>query len=216
MSDHATHDTATHKTDGTDLRGEQLAQAAALASRVLSTTDIASYGDPTPCTEHDVADLVNHLVFGFELATTSANRVSWGEELTADTVAPSLRNQPQEDWARLGVEESKKAGRAWLDPATWDGETTMGSTPMPAAMVGGMMVSEFVVHGWDLATATGQDFGCPEALAATAVSATGGIAQMGRDGGWYGPEVQVGEDASTFERLLAMTGRDPSWRRPPG
>jgi len=38
------------------------------------------------------------------------------------------------------------------------------------------------------------------------------LAQMGRDGGWYDPEVPVPADAPAFDRALGLTGRDPAWR----
>jgi hypothetical protein len=37
------------------------------------------------------------------------------------------------------------------------------------------------------------------------------IAPMGRDGGWYGPEVPVPAVAAAFDRALGLTGRDPGW-----
>jgi hypothetical protein len=36
---------------------------------------------------------------------------------------------------------------------------------------------------------------------------------MGREGGWFGAEVQVPADASTLDRALAASGRDPAWKR---
>jgi hypothetical protein len=34
---------------------------------------------------------------------------------------------------------------------------------------------------------------------------------MGRDGGWFGAEVAPPADASTLDRALAASGRDPRW-----
>lgn len=194
-----------------DPRGEALQRAALIAAAPLATLAPNDFDAATPCTDYDVAALVNHLVFAFELTRTSAERQSWDEELTAETLAPSLRDHPHADWPRLGAAEAERAGRSWLDPATWSGETTMGTTPMPAEMVGSMMISEFLGHGWDLAKAIGQPFDPPEDLAQAGYDAAAGIAQMGRDGGWFGAEVEVPADAPAMHRLLGITGRDLSW-----
>ena len=82
---------------------------------------------------------------------------------------------------------------------------------MPAAAIGSMMTSEFVLHGWDVARATGQSFTVPEPLATTALAGVEAIAGMGRDGGWFAAEVEVPQDAPTLDRALALSGRDPAW-----
>lgn len=82
---------------------------------------------------------------------------------------------------------------------------------MPAAMVGSMMIAEFVVHGWDLATATGQTYDPPAEVVQAAIAGVTPMLEMGREGGWYGTEITVKDSAPALHHLLAMTGRDPSW-----
>lgn len=46
---------------------------------------------------------------------------------------------------------------SWSEPGAWDGVTRMDSPmALPAAVIGGMVLGELVVHGWDLARATGR------------------------------------------------------------
>jgi uncharacterized protein (TIGR03086 family) len=85
---------------------------------------------------------------------------------------------------------------------------------MPAAVVGPMMTAEFALHGWDVARAAGAPYEVPEELGAVVLAAVEPLAAMGRDGGWYGPEVPVPGDAPAFERALGLAGRDPSWTPP--
>ena len=109
----------------------------------------------------------------------------------------------------------RAAAEAWAEPGARDGETVMGATPMPAAVVGPMMLAEFAVHGWDVARAAGAAYEVPEELGRAVLTAVEGMAQMGRDGGWYGPEVPVPDDAPAFDRALGLAGRDPGWTPAP-
>jgi uncharacterized protein (TIGR03086 family) len=100
---------------------------------------------------------------------------------------------------------------AWADPQAWEGATVFGGGEMPAAAVGSMMTAEFAVHAWDVAVATGQNLDVPAALGETVLEGVNGIAKAGREGGWFGPEVPVPDDAPAFERALGASGRDPRW-----
>ena len=82
---------------------------------------------------------------------------------------------------------------------------------MPAEMIGGMVLGELVVHGWDLARAAGvePEFS-NEVLAGTLVAVTS-MAELGRGMGIFGPEVIVNGDAPLLDRIVALTGRDPHW-----
>jgi uncharacterized protein (TIGR03086 family) len=82
---------------------------------------------------------------------------------------------------------------------------------MPAAAIGSMMIAEFVVHGWDVAVATGQRVEVGAPLGEAVLEGVEAIAPMGRDGGWFAPEVAVPADAPTLDRALAASGRDPAW-----
>jgi uncharacterized protein (TIGR03086 family) len=84
---------------------------------------------------------------------------------------------------------------------------------MPAAAMGVVAANEVLVHGWDLAAATGQPYdadpvvtqACLEFGEGFAVGAPEARDQM------YGPVVPVPADAPVLDRLLGQTGRDPSW-----
>ena len=88
-----------------------------------------------------------------------------------------------------------------------------GSDPMPAEMIGGMVLGELVVHGWDLARAAGvePEFS-DEVLAGTMVAVTS-MAELGRGMGIFGAEVVVDLDSPLLDRIVALTGRDPHWNK---
>jgi hypothetical protein len=63
-----------------------------------------------------------------------------------------------------------------------------------------------------VARATGGAYEVPRPLGILTLDAVEAMGQLGRDGGWYGPEVPVPADAPAFDRALGLSGRDPSWR----
>ena len=130
---------------------------------------------------------------------------------TEDERCPYLRGVPEAEWADRAAEAGAAAARAWQDPAAWEGDAPFGGGSMPAAAIGSMMTSEFVLHGWDVARGTGQELTVPEPLATTVLTGVEAIAGMGRDGGWFAPEVPVPADAPTLDRALGLSGRDPGW-----
>jgi uncharacterized protein (TIGR03086 family) len=75
-------------------------------------------------------------------------------------------------------------------------------------------IDEVVVHGWDVAVATGHDFACDEELLQVAYGFAQAAAARDPNGtpGLFGPPVAVPDDAPLLSRLLGLTGRDPSWQ----
>jgi uncharacterized protein (TIGR03086 family) len=167
---------------------------------------------PTPCRDYDVRALLDHLAWAAVLSQRSATRTPFEHDWSSLTPAPFLDGVPVEQWAAAVPAELDTAADAWADPAAWEGETLMGSAAMPAGVVGPMMLAEFVLHGWDLARAIGAPYEVPAELGQAVLEAVQPLTQMGRDGGWYGPEVPVPGDAPAFDRALGLTGRDPAWR----
>ncbi|SMC95344.1 TIGR03086 family protein [Kibdelosporangium aridum] len=163
-------------------------------------------GEQTPCSDFDVSRLLNHLLY-------------WGPSLEGaarkETVPPPVTPESEvdipDDWQPKLVAQLAKLTESWSDPAAWEGTTHMGGpTELPAAMVGGMVTGEIVVHGSDLARATGQSIEFSEDLLAYVHKEVESGAEWGRDMGVYGPEVPVPADAPLLDRILGLTGRDPN------
>ena len=148
---------------------------------------------PTPCSEYDVQGLIGHLVH-------------WGPAL-ARAGRHSDGQAPPEPAAQIG-----QVVAAWSVPEAWQGTTTMGGPDeLPAPMIGAMAIGEIVVHGWDLARATGQPVAWDEDLLSFLHDEVARTAQLGREMAAYGTEVPVPADAPLLDRLLGLTGRDPRW-----
>lgn len=164
---------------------------------------------PTPCTEYDVRKLIHHLLF-WGPSLEGAGRK---ETVPSPAAAESDVDLTQGDWAADLVAQLERATVAWSAPEAWQGTTHMGNpTEMPAAMVGGMVLGEMLVHGWDLAHATGQQSAWDNDVLEYVHREVETSAEMGREMGIYGPEVPVPvpADAPPLHRILGLTGREPS------
>ena len=89
--------------------------------------------------------------------------------------------------------------------------TPLGGQDSPAPLIGGMVLVEFVVHGWDLARATGQQPAYDNDILSYVHTETTTHAPFGRELGLYGPEVPTPPHAPLLDRILGLTGRDPNW-----
>jgi uncharacterized protein (TIGR03086 family) len=181
-----------------------------MAELVGNVTD-DMLGAPTPCPDYTLGDLVEH-IGGMALAFTAA-----ATKDTADTGAQG----PSGDASRLGDDWRARIARdlaaladAWQDPAAWTGTTRAGGLDLPGEVAGLVVVDELVVHGWDVARASGQPYECDEALLGAAhgfVSQFSGPGQESSRDGLFGPVVEVPHDAPLLDRLVGLAGRDPSW-----
>ncbi|NEC02205.1 TIGR03086 family metal-binding protein [Streptomyces anulatus] len=182
--------------------GELLESAADRALPVVRGIDDGQLGGGTPCAEYDVRALVNHLfqvVVNFR-ALAAREEVDFGQ--VPEFVAGDWRGRFGDETARL-VE-------AWSVPGVEEGTT--GRMGLPARTVGLMVLGDLTVHAWDLARATGADFVPEESVVDELGPGLAAMAPQAREMKVFGEPFPVGEGASAFERLLAVTGRDPGWR----
>jgi uncharacterized protein (TIGR03086 family) len=191
-----------------------LGPAADEVSRLLDGVSDAQMADPTPCEGTPVAGLLDHLM-GLSLAFTWAARKSTATEGGGNQPGPSaVAEHLDPDWRALLPERLDGLAQAWRDPSAWEGMAEAGGVTMPAEVIATVALDELVLHGWDLARATGQPFDCDPAstqavLGFTTMSAQPEQAAMRE--GLFGPVVDVPEGASAFDRALGFAGRDPAW-----
>ena len=162
---------------------------------------------PTPCADTPVAQLLDHLV-----GLTHAFRLSASKETGGVTaVAPqSSAEHLDPAWREVLPRQLDALAAAWRDPAAWEGETQAGGVTLPAAVMGAVALNELVIHGWDLARATGTPYGVDPAALAVSESMFPDDEADGTPG-MYGPRVPVPEGASQLDRIIGLSGRDPSW-----
>lgn len=174
---------------------------------VLAGVSTQQLGDPTPCDQYDVGDLIDH-VAGLCGKLTAVARKN-GAPGAAPAAAPSSANLP-EDW-RPGLAASvRELGEAWDDPASWEGTGDAGvGFELPNALWGRIALTEVVVHGWDLAHATGQPFELPEQTLRDCFDHVAAFTKEAPVEEFWGPPVEVAPDAPLLHRLLGATGRRP-------
>jgi uncharacterized protein (TIGR03086 family) len=182
-----------------------LAPAAAELRRVAAGVRDEQLDDPTPCGETPVAGLLDHLV-GLTSAFARAAGKQPGGTAQADATALP------DDWRTRLPTQLDELVEAWRAPDAWEGMAEAGGVEMPASVMAAVALDELVVHGWDLAVATGQEYRGDEESARRSLEFA---AAVGDDpearAGLYGPAVPVPDDAPVLDRLLGATGRDPAW-----
>lgn len=145
----------------------------------------------TPCREWDVRTLLNHMVDTQRYFAASGR----GED-----AAPPKPTPP----ALIGDDPVAAYDEARRETLRAYGEPGVIEKTGPSL---GIAFCDSLIHGWDLARATGQDDTLPEDLAAAAFSMLDGRLTDDQRGDAFAPAVQVPDTASVQERLLGYTGR---------
>jgi uncharacterized protein (TIGR03086 family) len=156
----------------------------------------------TPCEGWTARQVVNHLVGGMRIFTAELT----GQGPAADHESDWLGDDPR--GAFVGAAAADREARRLPDALVRPVTISLGRLPGPMAAV--VHLTEVVVHGVDLAIATGQvtliDQPLCEELLAMMVG-MGGIDAF-RVPGVFGPEVETVETAPPHQRLAAFVGRE--------
>jgi uncharacterized protein (TIGR03086 family) len=185
-----------------------LAPQAAELARVAAGIRDDQLGDPTPCAGTPVAGLLAHVV-----GLTTAFRMA-AEKTPVAGVPSALPDDLPPDWRTRIPAQLDALVAAWQQPSAWEGTAEAGGVVMPAPVAAVVTLDEVLVHGWDLAVATGQDYAADPASVAVCKEFAAQAAAEGPTPGLFGPPVPVPDDAPPLDRLLGLTGRDPAWRPP--
>jgi len=148
----------------------------------------------TPCDEWNVRTLMNHMLDTQKYFVGSAR----GED-----VSPPSHNPPE----LMGKDPKADFERARQETLSTFGKDGVIEKTGPSL---GIAFSDQLLHGWDLARATGQDATMPSGLPEAAYQIIHGKFTDEQRKGVFKPEVRVAPTASAQDRLLAYTGRDPS------
>jgi uncharacterized protein (TIGR03086 family) len=189
-----------------------LEPAAREVTRLVNGVRDDQLDDPTPCSSYTLGDLLHH-VRGLAEAFTVAGR----KEQPAGGSKPPPRGDASllpNNWRGETADWLSRLAETWSDPAAWEGTAWIAGFEAPASAVGITAANELVVHGWDVARASGQQLvldGTALAPCREFVEMMSGPGSEEARGDAFGPALPVPVGASALDELVAGNGRDPAW-----
>jgi uncharacterized protein (TIGR03086 family) len=184
-----------------------LGPAAQRTARLAAAVADAQLDAPTPCAGLPVSGLLVHVLgLARAFAAAAAKQPDPGP-------APEPPTLPA-DWRAVLPAALDALAEAWRAPGAREGTTSAGGVAMPAAAMAAVALDELVLHGWDLARATGQPYRPEPAEVEACLGFVAAAARPEGVPGLFGPPVPVAPDAPALDRLLALSGRDPGWAPP--
>lgn len=156
---------------------------------------------PTPCRDFDVGALADHLIdtilrlgaaAGIQTAAPNGDSI---DQRIQQVTQPILA-----EWRRRGLAD----------------DVMLGGRTLPADLALGILSLELLVHGWDFAVALRRPLHVSEAHASHVLAmARQTLTAQSRVTAGFDPPVPRPADATALDRLIAFTGRDPSWKGTP-
>ena len=160
-------------------------------------------GRPTPCTEWDVQALLGRLV-----------EVNWwfaaagGDPVSGD----QRQSRHRHSWVEQYRRSAAAASAAFARPETAGRTFTLAVGAVPGDVALWIALATASVHGWDLATATGQNPTIEPGIAEPLLDFMTGFVTVElrrQPRRLFAPEVAASTDASPSDRLVAFLGRRP-------
>jgi uncharacterized protein (TIGR03086 family) len=159
--------------------------------RRLTEDDLAR---PSPCPEYTVGQVGEHLVRSMVLLASVA-----GEQLGSPPAGP-LEGQ---------VTATAEAALAAWRRRGLGGSVAVGRSTVPARLAVEIIPLELLVHGWDIARATGSEIDIAPEVAGYVLGRARELITDDKRGRSFAAEIPVGPAATSLERLIAFTGRVP-------
>jgi len=186
---------------------DQLERARAWTGSIVAGVHKEDLHEPTPCSDWDVSGLLDHLIADID----TFNRVASGEPLDLVT---SIKPDEPENQGRATLDAgaafervAERARELWSAPGALEQTYKTSRSELPGAGIFNIFLIELLVHGWDIAKATGQQREMPADLAEAELAFTTKMMKDKRMG--FAEPVPAPEDASATDRLVAFLGRTP-------
>jgi uncharacterized protein (TIGR03086 family) len=159
---------------------------------------------PTPCTEWDARQVANHLI-GENL---------WVSELlqgkTVEQVGTALDGDLTGDDPAAAYRRSVEVARQAVEtPGAMAATCHLSFGDYSGAEYAGQVFMDTLIHGWDIATGTGQQVRLDAELVSLCLPIAEELTRKFRAAGVFGDDLPVADDADQQTKLLALVGRRP-------
>lgn len=176
-------------------------RAAVGMAALIGATSTEQFDAPTPCPEWDVRALLTHIVAGNVKYIEIARGQDWSRG------APDI--ELEADPALMYRRTSEAMLEAWERPGALERETPLPVGRGPAEAALSVHLGETLVHGWDLAMATGQRPAFDDDVVEASLSQfKTWLPPQRRPGSPFADAVPVADDAPPLDRLAGYLGRD--------
>ena len=157
---------------------------------------------PSPCDGWDVRALLNHVVSGNFWVTPLVD----GQ--TIDAVGDRLDGDLLGDDPAAAYDTSAaEAAAAFRRPGAMESPVAVSYGPVPGSVYCGHRFLDVLIHGWDLARATGQDATLPADLVDACLEVVEPQRDLLAGSGMFGTVQSVPATADRQTQLLAILGR---------
>ena len=160
---------------------------------------------PTPCSEWNVRQLLNHVVYGtvwIEEIFNGKTIAEVGDRFDGDL----LGSDPLSAYD-AAVRSAKVSVGA---PGAMEAICHLRRGDVSGSAYATSMFTDVFIHGWDVAKATGQDTALDADLVAACYAIMEPTRERRRASTAFSPETEVPEDANLQTKLLSLAGRQAS------
>ncbi|MFD2466215.1 TIGR03086 family metal-binding protein [Amycolatopsis silviterrae] len=179
--------------------------AAVLESTGELVAGVSRWDAPTPCPEWTVRELVNHLVLGHRLFTGALRGEAGG------SLDPRAADVLGDDPVAAYREAVAGLLAAFRQPGALERVVEVPAGTVPGIVAVHLRIVEELVHGWDLARATGQEPKFEDSLVEREIAfSTAKLGDLPPERSPFAPPVPVAESAPPLDRLVALLGRSSS------
>ena len=177
-------------------------RALAATRVVVAAIGADQWSLPTPCDDWDVRTLVNHVVAGN----------LWAAELAAGSTIEAVGDRLDGDV--LGADplaaydaSAAAASAVFSAPGAMEAPCAVSYGPVPGEVYAGHRFIDVLIHGWDAASATGQDTHLDPELVEACWEVVEPQADLLAGSGVFGSGVDAPPSADRETALLAVLGR---------